>query len=174
MRAMLSGIESEFRRYRGLAERTFDQLSDEEIGHKPTPESNSIATIAWHVSGNLESRFTDFLTSDGEKPWRVRDDEFEDRPVAVAEVRARWVVGWDILMETLSDLEDEDLARSVTIRDVPFTASEALHRSLAHTASHVGQIAYVGKMLRGAGWAYLSIPPEGTAAYDANPTREKA
>lgn len=174
MRTILSGIEGEFRRYRGLAERTFDQLSDEQIGHKPTPESNSIATVAWHVSGNLESRFTDFLTSDGEKPWRAREDEFADRPVAVAEVRARWAVGWDLLMEALADLEDDDLGRTVTIRNVSFTVSEALHRSLAHTASHVGQITYVGKMLSGRRWTYLSIAPGGTAAYNENPTREKA
>lgn len=173
MRTVVSGVEAEFRRYRELGEGTFDQVSDAEIGRRPTPESNSIATIAWHIAGNLESRFTDFLTSDGEKPWREREKEFAHRPVSVAEVRVRWAEGWSVLTAALSEIRDEDLSRTVRIRGVPFSVGEAVHRSLAHTASHVGQITYLGKMLRGPGWRYLSIEPGGTEAYNTNPTREK-
>ena len=174
MRELIASLEGEYRRYRGLAERTFDQLSDDEVGRRPTPESNSIATLAWHVSGNLESRFTNFLTEDGEKPWRAREEEFSARSITVQETKAKWARGWDVLMRTLSELNDEDLARTITIRQVHLTVREALHRSLAHTASHVGQITYIGKMLKGDAWEYLSIPPGGTAAYNENPTLEKA
>ena len=174
MRDLIASIEGEYRRYRGLAEKTFDQLSDDDIARKPTPESNSIATLVWHVSGNLESRFTNFLAEDGEKPWREREEEFADRAVTVAEAREKWAKGWDVLMATLDGLTDEDLARTITIRTLPLTVSEALHRSLAHTASHVGQITYIGKMMKGDGWDYLSIVPGGNAAYNQNPTREKA
>lgn len=174
MRDVIASIEAEYRRYRGMAERTLDQLTDTQIGQKPTPESNSIATLVWHVSGNLESRFTDFLTSDGEKPWRQREEEFADRPVGRAEAREKWGRGFDVLTDTLSALSDADLARTVTIRGVPHSVSEALHRSLAHTAGHSAQIAYIGKMLRGSDWDYLSIAPGGTAAYNENPDLEKA
>lgn len=172
-RPIMASLEAEYRRYRGLAERTFDQLDDELLVRKPSPESNSVATLVWHVSGNLESRFTNFLTEDGEKPWRAREEEFGDRVVSVSEARAKWSKGWQVLSATLGELTDDDLSRTVTIRGVDFTVCEALHRSLAHTASHVGQITYIGKMLRGEAWAYLSIAPGETAAYNRNPTREK-
>lgn len=174
MRNVVASIEGEYRRYRGLAERTFEQLSDEQLVRRPSAESNSIATLIWHVAGNLESRFTDFLTTDGEKPWRDRDGEFQERHAARAELLEKWSRGWDVLMDTLAELSDEDLSRTVTIRGVALTAAEALHRLVAHTASHVGQITYVGKLLQGDAWDYLSIPPGGTAAYNANPDREKA
>lgn len=174
MRDLIASVEGEYRRYRKLGEAAMRQLTDEQLIAKPSAESNSIATIAWHVSGNLESRFTDFLTSDGEKPWRDREDEFAERRATRDEILAKWNRGWDVLTATLATLEDADLPRTITIREVGLTVAEALHRSVAHTAAHVGQITYVGKLLRGAGWEYLSIPPGGTAAYNADPTREKA
>ena len=174
MREIIASITGEYRRYRKQAEATFDQLDAATVCARPSAESNSIATLAWHVSGNLESRFTDFLTTDGEKEWRQREDEFAVRDVSVEELRAKWAKGWDVLMATLESLDDADLSRTVTIRGLDLTVAEALQRSLAHAASHVGQITYVGKMLRGAEWTYLSIPPGGTAAYNANPTLEKA
>jgi len=121
--------------------------------------SNSIATIVWHLAGNLTSRFTDFLTSDGEKPWRDRDSEFLARQVKRAELQAKWEDGWRALFAALSALTDADLAKPVTIRGQPHTVAEALHRSLAHTSYHVGQIVFVAKALRGADWRYLTIPP---------------
>ena len=129
--------------------------------------------IVWHLSGNFESRFTDFLTTDGEKLWREREDEFSVRTVSGEEVIARWDEGWGVLVKTLAELADEDLLRVVLVRGVEFTVVQALERSLGHTAYHVGQIAFLGKMMAGEGWDYLSIAPGGTAAYNSNPTREK-
>ncbi|MDH3205406.1 MAG: DUF1572 domain-containing protein [Gemmatimonadota bacterium] len=172
-RHAIASIEGEYRRYRSLGEGVIDQLSQEELVVHGSSESLSIATLVWHISGNLESRFTDFLTADGEKPWRHRETEFEDRQVSRDALIDKWDRGWAVLFEALDPLVDEDLARSITIRDVPLTIAEALHRSLAHASYHVGQMAYIGKMLRGEEWHYLSIPPGGSAAYNANPTLEK-
>lgn len=173
MRDVVSAIEQEYRRYRALGLATFDQLTDEQLRSRPNAQSNSIATMAWHVSGNLESRFTDFLDSDGEKPWRERDDEFAVREVSRAELDEKWNRGWDVLMATLARLNDADLRRVITIRGVELSVSEALERSLAHTAYHVGQIVYLGKILAGSGWTWLSIAPGGTAAYNEDPKYEK-
>lgn len=172
-RDVIDSIETEYHRYKSLGERTIDQLSHEELVVHGSPESLSISTIVWHVAGNLQSRFTDFLTSDGEKPWRHRETEFEDREVSRQELIEKWEAGWRALFEALEPLTDEDLHRTVTIRDVPLTVCEALHRSLAHTSYHVGQMTYIGKMLKGEEWMYLSIPPGGSVAYNQNPVLEK-
>ena len=174
MRAVIESIEGEYRRYRSLGERTMDQLDAAQLVARPSEESNSIATLAWHISGNLESRFTDFFTTDGEKPWRERDDELSVREATPEEIRAKWDRGWAVLMDTLASLNDDDLKRTVTIRGVEFTVAEALLRSVAHTASHVGQIQYQGKVLAGGDWEWLSIPPGGTATYNQSPDRERA
>ena len=174
MRNLIASVEGEYRRYRKLGEAAMSQLTDAQLTTRLSPETNSVATIVWHVSGNLESRFTDFLTSDGEKPWRNREDEFAERHATRDEILAKWNRGWDVLTETLATLVDADLARTITIRGVELSVADALHRSVAHTASHVGQVTYAAKLLRGADWEYLSIPPGGTAAYNADPTKEKA
>lgn len=174
MRAILESIEGEYRRYRSLGERTIDQLEADQLRARPSEESNSVATLVWHVSGNLESRFTAFLTSDGEKPWREREDEFAHRDASPDELREKWDRGWSVLLQALADLDDEDLSKAVRIRGQELSVAEALHRSLAHTAYHVGQMTYLGKLHRGGDWTYLSIAPGGTAAYNENPTREKA
>ena len=126
-----------------------------------------------YVSGNLRSRFTDFLTDDGEKPWREREEEFAARSVSRDVLLAKWNEGWDVLLATLGALTDEDLSRTVTIRRQPLLVHEALHRSLAHVSYHVGQIVYVSHAYCGVSWRYLSIAPGGTAAYNAAPTKEK-
>lgn len=172
-RQVIASIEGEYRRYRSLGEGVIDQLSKEELVVHASAESLSIATLVWHVSGNLESRFTDFLTSDGEKPWRHRDSEFEHRQADHDQIVEKWNRGWDVLFQALESLTDADLVRDVTIRGVALTVCEALHRSLAHASYHVGQMAYIGKMLRGEEWNYLSIPPGGSVAYNAAPTLEK-
>ncbi|MBM4183509.1 MAG: DUF1572 domain-containing protein [Gemmatimonadetes bacterium] len=172
-RHIIAAIETEYRRYKSLGEGTMSQLEDEQLLWQPTPESLSIAMIVWHVSGNLESRFTDFLTTDGEKLWRNRDSEFEVRRAARDEVLAKWERGWKILFDALASLTDADLVRMVVIRGVAATVGEALERSLAHTIYHAGQMTYLGKMLRRDAWKYLSIPPGGSVAYNANPTLEK-
>ncbi len=158
MRDLIASIEAEYRRYKTLCESAMDQLADPQLAEATGP-GNSIVTIVWHVAGNLQSRFTDFLTSDGEKPWRNRDSEFLAREVSRKELQAKWEIGWRVLFAALSNLTDTDLGRSVTIRGEPHTVAQALHRSLAHASYHVGQIVYVAKALRGADWRYLSIPP---------------
>jgi hypothetical protein len=173
MRSILSSIEAEYLRYKSLAEGTFAQLNEQQLCVRAGENSNSIATIVWHVSGNLASRFTDFLTTDGEKPWRQRDEEFTARSVTREELLAKWNAGWTILFDTLSRLIDDDLTRSVIIRGQSLPVIDALHRSLAHAASHVGQIQFWGKAIKGGEWNYLSIPPGQSAAYNANPTKEK-
>lgn len=170
-RVTIGFFEGEYLRYQALGEGAFNQLdsgqlSDETIG------GTSVATIVWHVSGNLESRFTNFLTSDGEKPWRDRESEFASRPVSLAEVREKWIRGWGVLFNELESLADSDLTGTVTIRGTSLRVDEALLRSLAHASYHVGQIVYIAKALKGGDWEYLSIPPGGTAAYNASPTSE--
>jgi len=172
-RHIVAAVEAEYRRYKSLGEGTFSQLEPRDLVARPTPESLSIAMIVWHVSGNLESRFTEFLTSDGEKPWRDRESEFAERRVSRKEMLAKWEKGWAVLFAALAELTDRELTRTVTIRGVAATVGEALERSLAHTSYHVGQITFLGKMLRRSEWKYLSIPPGKSAAYNANPTLEK-
>ncbi len=172
-RDIVASIEAEYRRYKALGEAAFGQLGAEDLGRRGAATDNSIATLVWHVSGNLKSRFTDFLTSDGEKPWRERESEFAAREVGPGEVRAKWEDGWGVLLEALASLSDDDLERSITIRGVSLKVYEALHRSLGHTAYHVGQIVYVSKMLRGGEWSWLSIPPGRSAEYNRRPDAEK-
>jgi hypothetical protein len=159
MRQIVSSIESEYQRYKLLAEAAIHQLDDAQLAESGNEALNSIATLAWHVSGNLKSRFSDFLAADGEKPWRNRDEEFRARRVTKAELLEKWEEGWGVLFATLHNLADSDLARSVTIRGYPLSATEALHRSLAHISYHVGQIVFIAKAMRGAEWENLSIPP---------------
>jgi hypothetical protein len=173
-RHMIAAIEGEYRRYKSLGEGTFSQLEPRDLVEKMAPESLSIAQIVWHVSGNLESRFTDFLTTDGEKPWRNRESEFAERSPSRKEMLAKWERGWNILFAALAPLTDGHLTGSVAIRGIVMTVGEALERSLSHTSYHVGQITFAGKLLRRGEWKYLSIPPGQTAAYNANPTLEKA
>ncbi len=172
-RRMVSGFEGEFRRYKEMCEGVVAQLNEGQLIVRASPESNSIATIMWHVAGNLTSRFTDFLTSDGEKPWRDRESEFDERRVGRKELLEKWDSGWSTLFAALAPLTDADLDRSVTVRGVELTVAEALLRALPHVSSHVGQVAFFGKVLRGSEWEYLTIPPGGTDAYNRNPNREK-
>lgn len=169
---LVESIRGEYLRYKTLAEEAVDQLRDDELG-SASADDNSIATICWHISGNLQSRFTDFLTSDGEKAWRNREQEFDSRRVNRADLLEYWNAGWRTLMSALDGLTDADLGRTVTIRRQPLLVHEALHRSLAHAAYHVGQIVYVAKHLRGAEWKSLSIPRGQSAAYNQHPAGER-
>lgn len=173
MRKIVDSFEVEYRRYKLLAEGAIEQLSEEELCHPSSSTGNSVATMVWHVAGNLESRFTDFLTSDGEKLWRHRDREFDRRTASREELQEKWERGWAVLFSSLAELEDGKLDEVVTIRGVEHTVLEALQRSLSHASYHVGQIVFLAKETRGDQWRYLSIPPGGTAAYNENPTREK-
>jgi hypothetical protein len=175
MRQILASIEGEWRRYKILGERALEQVRDNELGKEGPGGGNSIAIIVAHVAGNLKSRFTDFLTTDGEKSWRDRDSEFVPRQnIARAELMAVWDEGWKILFAALQPLRDSDLSsRVVTVRGEKFLIFEVLHRLLAHTSYHVGQIVYLAKAFRGNEWDCLTIPLGKSEEYNRNPTHEK-
>jgi hypothetical protein len=173
MTTIVESTRAEYLRYKALAEAAMEQLPEPELSAAGPSGGSSIATICWHISGNLKSRFTDFGKSDGEKPWRQREEEFERRAVSRAELLAKWADGWSALLGTLDGLTDAGLGATVTIRQQPLLVHEALHRSLAHIAYHVGQVVYVAKELRGQEWKYLSIPPGQTDAYNRAPTMER-
>lgn len=157
-----------FRQCRKLAEGALDQVDDAAFFRAVDPESNSLALIVKHLAGNLRSRWTDFLTADGEKPDRDRDQEFE---AAAADTRealmAAWAAGWETLEAALGALRAEDFGRTVTIRGEPHSVVQALNRQVAHYAYHVGQIVFLAKHLKGAAWRTLSVPKGGTKAFNA-------
>jgi hypothetical protein len=163
---IVESVRGEFVRYRALAEAAIGQVTDEQLAAAGAAGSNSIAVICRHVSGNLRSRFTDFLTSDGEKPWRRRDEEFEPPTISREDLLSQWRQGWDVLFESLDAMSDAQLTATVTIRGQPFPAHEALFRALAHVSYHVGQIVYIAKSLRGADWSSLSIPTGQSDAFN--------
>jgi hypothetical protein len=159
VRALIASIEGEWRRYKVLGDRAIQQVGDDELGKEGPGGGNSIAVIAVHIAGNLKSRFSDFLNSDGEKPWRDRDSEFQPRPnISRSELLETWNAGWKTLFDAVAPLTDADLVRTVTIRGETFFVHETLQRLLAHTSYHVGQIVYLAKAYRGNEWDCLSIP----------------
>jgi hypothetical protein len=157
--AYLDDVRLQFRKLKKLAEGALSQVKDDELLVTLDPEANSLAVIMKHMAGNLRSRFTDFLTTDGEKPDRNRDGEFEmaGKPTRAA-VMADWESGWARLFETLDSLTDEDVLLEVTIRREPLTVIQALDRQMTHHAYHVGQIVFLAKHLRSAEWKTLSMP----------------
>jgi uncharacterized damage-inducible protein DinB len=169
---LIDDFRSEYVRYRELAEKALAQMPDAELNRVTSPEGNSAAMVARHVSGNLVSRFTNFLTEDGEKPDRDRESEFEERPYDRAELERLWRRGFTVVDDALAPLTDADLARTVTIRGQPLTVHAALSRSVAHTAYHVGQIVLLARITAASPWESLSIPRGRSAAYNASPTRE--
>jgi hypothetical protein len=171
MSVIVDSIRAEYTRYQVLAERALDQVP-EPLLSASGPRGNSLTTIAWHVAGNLRSRFTAFLTDDGEKTWRNREEEFTARVVSREELRAHWNAGWAALYDAIGPLTDADLHQTVTTRGQPLRVHDALHRSLALVRYHVEQIVYLAHAHCGSNWEYLSIPPGGSAAYNAAPTHE--
>lgn len=155
-----------FRYYKNLAERAMDQVSDEHLFTILDPEANSIAIIVKHMTGNMRSRWTDFLTTDGEKPNRNRDSEFIDPPATRAALMADWENGWACLFGALEPLSDEDLARTVTIRGEPHSVMQAINRQLAHYPHHVGQIVLLAKHFACANWQSLSVPRNTSAEFN--------
>lgn len=163
----------EYARYRATGEKAMAQVSDEAMNRVVYQDGNSIAMIVRHIGGNFASRFTDFLTSDGEKDWRNRDDEFADGTYSRDRTDDAWKTGWTILETQLAKLTDDDLGRTVTIRGQPLTVHAALTRSLSHVAMHVGQIIVLARMLATDDWKWISIPKGQSQQYNANPTLEK-
>lgn len=146
------------RGHKRLAEGALAQLSDDELFRAPDAESNSVAVIMRHINGNQRSRFRDLLTSDGEKPDRNRDSEFESPAASRSELMDTWERSWQLVFETLTTVTPDDLLKIVTIRGQPLTVLQAIQRQVAHYAYHVGQIAFLAKHWKGAGWQTLSIP----------------
>ena len=164
--AYLRDVVRTFRNYETLGERAIAQVNDADLHALLDPEANTIAIIVKHVAGNLRSRFSDFLTTDGEKPDRNRDAEFEGSERASRdEVLACWQAGWSVAVSTLEMLKADDLSRTVSIRGEPFLVPEALNRAACHVAYHVGQIVLLAKHFAGPGWKSLSIPKGQSAEY---------
>jgi uncharacterized damage-inducible protein DinB len=155
-----------FAYYKKLAERAIDQVSDEQLVVTLDHEGNSIATIVKHMAGNMRSRWTDFLTADGEKPDRNRDSEFEEPPATRAELLGLWEAGWSCLFSALQPLTDADLIRTVTIRGEKHSVMQAINRQLAHYPHHVGQIVLLAKHFAGDRWQTLSVPRKGSAEFN--------
>lgn len=151
-------VQERFESVKDLGDKTISQLAEKDIHWKLNEASNSIAIIAKHLSGNMISRWTDFLTTDGEKSSRNRDQEFEEDITSKQEMIINWEKGWDTLFDALNSLENQDLLKNVTIRGERHTVLEAIERQMAHYAYHVGQIVYVGKQLKDENWKTLSIP----------------
>ena len=147
-----------FRQYKKLAERAMAQLTDEQLFTALDEESNSIAIVVKHMAGNMRSRWTDFLLSDGEKPDRNRDTEFENPPATREALMALWEQGWGCLFEALEPLTDADLARTIAIRGEAHSVTQAINRQLAHYPYHCGQIVFLAKHLNHAGWKSLTVP----------------
>jgi len=156
------------RYYKRLAERAIAQVPDEALAAAPDAESNSIAIIIKHLAGNMRSRFTGFLTSDGEKPDRKRDTEFETPPRTRAELMAMWEAGWQHVFNALTPLTDEHLGHKVYIRSEAHSVTQAINRQMAHYAYHVGQIVYVAKHFAGPKWTALTIPRGKSEEFLAN------
>lgn len=166
MSSYLPSIKNRFEYYQDLGEKALSQVDDEHLNWQPGDESNSLAITVKHISGNMLSRWTDFLTSDGEKEWRHRDNEFVDDLDTREKVMACWLSGWDCLFNALNVLTDEDLERTIYIRKEPHTVIEAINRQLAHYAYHVGQMVYLARMIAGPNWKSLSIPKGDSEAFN--------
>jgi hypothetical protein len=162
----LPSARKQFEYYKLLGEKTMQQLTDEQLCWQYDADSNSIATIVKHLWGNMMSRWTDFLHSDGEKEWRQRDAEFETEHLDRAALMAKWNEGWNCLFATLDNLTESDLQLIVYIRNMGQTVQDAINRQLAHYPYHVGQIVFIGKMLAGGNWQSLSIPRGGSQQYN--------
>jgi Protein of unknown function (DUF1572) len=157
-----------FRQYKRFADRAIEQATDEQLYATLDPESNSIAVIMKHIAGNMRSRWTDFLTSDGEKPNRNRDTEFEEPPKTRAELLAMWEDGWRRLFAALEPLGDADLERKVLIRTEPHSVMQAINRQMAHYSQHIGQIILLAKHFAGTNWNTLTVPKKKSAQFTAD------
>ncbi|MFT4665178.1 MAG: hypothetical protein ACI8YQ_001704 [Polaribacter sp.] len=162
----LESVKKQFDYYKMLGDKTFAQLTEEELLWQYNAESNSIAVIVNHITGNMLSRWTDFLTTDGEKEWRNRDQEFEDLIKTKAQLLQRWEEGWACLFKAIASVDEENFQQLVYIRNQGHTIVEAINRQLAHYAYHIGQIVFLGKMVKGEDWSNLSIPKGDSKTYN--------
>ena len=166
MESYLTSIIKQFEYYKSLGDKTFSQLTFEEIQWQSDADSNSISIIVKHLVGNMLSRWTNFLTEDGEKEWRNRDDEFVSSFNSKEDIIASWESGWFCLFKAIKTLKEEDLESIIYIRNSGHTVSEAINRQLAHYSYHIGQIIFLGKLLKGENWESLSIPKGDSSKYN--------
>jgi len=162
----LKDVLKRFKIYKDLGDETFVQLEERDFFFCASPESNSIAVIVQHLHGNMLSRFTNFLTEDGEKAWRNRDTEFEPTYTTKQDVINAWETGWQCVFNAIAPLKPEDLTKTIYIRSQPLLVYDALLRQLAHYPHHVGQILFIGKMIKDANWQSLSIPKGNSTQYN--------
>ncbi len=162
----LNNTRKLFEYYKTLGEKAFIQIEDKALFHAPDSKSNSISVIVKHLHGNMLSRWTDFLTTDGEKEWRKRDDEFEDTLTSRDDVLKLWEAGWKCVFDALNSLTIEDLKTTVYIRNMGQSAEEAIMRQLAHYAYHVGQIVYLARLFNEGDWSSLSIPKNASGDFN--------
>ena len=163
----LQSVIKQVEYYKLLGEKSFDQLTDEQLLWQANEASNSIAIIVNHLWGNMMSRWTDFLTTDGEKEWRNRDAEFENEITSRAELLQKWNEGWDCFLGALNSLKEEDLNTIIYIRNMGHTVMEAINRQLAHYPYHIGQIVFIAKLIRDEQWVSLSIPKGNSNQYNS-------
>ncbi len=162
----LESAIKQFEYYKMLGEKTFSQLAEEQLFWQYNEESNSVAIIVNHLSGNMLSRWTDFLETDGEKAWRNRDNEFENEITTKIQMVEKWELGWNCLFYTLRSLSEMDLDKVIYIRNQGHTVTEAINRQLAHYPYHIGQIVFIGKMVNAKNWKSLSIEKKGSKNYN--------
>jgi hypothetical protein len=164
----IQNIQKLFHYYKDLGDKTIAQLEEEEIHVKFSDNENSIWIIVKHMAGNMKSRWTDFYTSDGEKSWRNRDEEFTDNLVTKADLIRVWNEGWAVLLNVIDNLTDKDISKTITIRSEPHSVLEAINRQFGHYSYHVGQIVFLGKLIRKDSWQSLSIPKGKSDAFNAS------
>ncbi len=166
MSSYLNSARKQFEYYKSLGDKTFQQLTEEQIFWHPNEENNSVAIIVKHIAGNMLSRWTNFLTEDGEKEWRNRDKEFINSFETKEDVIAYWEEGWYCLFKAINPLITEDYERIIYIRNQGHTVTEAINRQLCHYAYHVGQIVFLAKILLDSNWKSLSIPKGQSTDYN--------
>ena len=164
----LNSAKQQFRYYKQLGDKTIEQLTDSEIFLQVNENSNSVAIVIKHLWGNMMSRWTDFLTSDGEKDWRERDQEFEIITENKADLLHKWEEGWDCLFNALDQINSSNIKTVVYIRNQGHSITEAINRQMMHYAYHIGQLVFIGKMIRGKEWTSLSIPKGASKDYNLN------
>ena len=162
----LPSVIKQFEYYKSLGDKTFGQLTDENIHYQYNSESNSVAIIVKHMVGNMLSRWTNFLTEDGEKTWRERDQEFDNTYASKEDMLKAWEQGWECLFHSIKPLKEEQLEQIIYIRNQGHTVIEAINRQLAHYSYHIGQIIFLGKMIKNDNWKTLSIPKGSSTSYN--------
>ncbi|GAA4882984.1 DUF1572 domain-containing protein [Flaviramulus aquimarinus] len=166
MESYLTSVIKQFEYYKSLGDKTFQELSFDELQKEFAKDSNSISIIAKHLVGNMLSRWTNFLNEDGEKEWRQRDTEFENTFTSKEDLINNWNTGWNCLFEAIKPLVESDLSKIIYIRNQGHSVTEAINRQLAHYAYHIGQIVFLGKLLKGKNWQSLSIPKGDSKTYN--------